>query len=460
MPKLNLTPYQYAALYNPFTHFAFYAGVACGKSYTGSHFAIRMIREHPDLTGFIGANTYDQLSQATLREFFFWLEEYGFDYVVDRRPPDAWGYKRALKKYSNTVHVRNPKNGKVTLIFTRVLSDENPLRGIEFSWYWLDESRDTPEATHDVVLSRLRESDFVKGLITTTPNGEDWSYERFVRNTKPGDKLYGSMHVATVESLKAGIITEQYYQTMRRSYSELMALQELDAQHVNVKGGRAYYAAGPQNRGQCPWGWQQPNEDYPLVIGCDFNFQPAPCVWMVGQLNPEGSRIHWFDEIKLTEASTPRMTMELLTRYPGFFYRVFGDASGTRGTTSNAGENDYAQMAEVFAVNGCGYSIDTDQANPRVRDRIENMNRLLKNAAGEVTMTYDPQRCQLFDKDMKMVGWKKLTAGLSSQGRLDDGGDVQLTHASDGGGYAVWKLFPYARRVGVGSSIASPNRPY
>src|SRR5690606_23495434 len=130
----------------------------------------------PEMTGFIGANTYDQLSQATLREFFYWLEEYGYEFVVDRRPPQHWGYNRTLKQYNNTVHVRNPKTGNVALIFTRVLGDENPLRGIEFSWYWLDETRDTPEITHDVVLSRMRETpDFMKGLITTTTNGEDWS---------------------------------------------------------------------------------------------------------------------------------------------------------------------------------------------------------------------------------------------------------------------------------------------
>lgn len=470
MPKAKLTPWQMAVIMNPFDHFAFYGGVAAGKTFSGSHFSIKMLQNHPQMTGFIGANTYDQLSQATLREFFYWLEEYGYEFVVDRRPPIAWGYNRTLKQYNNTCHVRNPKTGNVTLIFTRVLSDENPLRGIEFSWYWLDETRDTPEITHDVVLSRMRETaDFMKGLITTTTNGEDWSYKRFVIG---GDRrTYGSMHVATVESLKLGIISNKYYDTMRRSYSPLMAQQELDALHVNVGGGKAYYAGSEYNRRRIsPWGESSPNRDRPLIIGCDFNFNPAPCVWMVGQVGPNiwspdgkifwGDCIHWFGEISETQASSPEMTLKLLGQYPNFHYRIFGDVSGGVGTTSNAGETDYNQISNVLAESGCYYSIDyfqgEERTNPKVRSRVENMNARFCNAMGEVRQTYDPANCPLFDGDIKMVGWKPTTN--AGRGKLDDGGDCQRTHATDGAGYAVYKLFPPTRQVDIIEPIQSPVR--
>lgn len=471
MPTARLAPWQAAVVRNPFDHFAFYGGVATGKTFTGSHFSIAMIQEHPEMTGFIGANTYDQLSQATLREFFYWLEEYGYEFVVDRRPPQHWGYNRTLKQYNNTVHVRNPKTGNVTLIFTRVLSDENPLRGIEFSWYWLDETRDTPEITHDVVLSRMRETpDFMKGLITTTTNGEDWSYKRFVLG-RDNEFNYGSMHVRTEESLRLGIITEKYYNTMRRSYSPLMAQQELDALHVNVGGGKAYYAANERNRRRIsPWGDLVPNRERPLVVGCDFNFNPAPCVWMVGQIGPPiwspdgkifyGDCIHWFGEISMTEASSEMMTLKLLGQYPKFFYQIYGDVSGGVGTTSNAGETDYHQISTVMAEAGVGYTIDyfqgEERTNPKVRNRVENMNSRFYNALGEIRQTYDPVNCPLFDGDVKMVGWKPTTS--SGRGKLDDGGDCQRTHATDAAGYAVWKLFPPTRYAGIVESLPSSIR--
>lgn len=469
MPTAKVAPWQAAVLYNPYDHFAFYGGVATGKTFTGSHFAIMMIQNHPQMTGFIGANTYDQLSQATLREFFYWLEQYEYEFVVDRRPPENWKSRRSLKQYNNTVHVKNPANGEVSLIFTRVLGDENPLRGIEFSWYWLDETRDTSEITHDVILSRMRETpDFMKGLITTTTNGEDWSYKRFV---KSNDMSYGSMHVKTHESVNLGIISQKYYDTMRKSYSPLMALQELDAQHINVMGGKAYYAASDKNRRRVsPWGDAVPSRGRPLVIGCDFNFNPAPCVWMVGQVGPAewspdgkifwGDCIHWFGEIAQSGVSSVDMTHEVLVRYPNFFYQVFGDVSGGVGTTSNAGETDYHKIGQTFDEANAQYSIDyfmgDVKANPKVKSRVENMNARFSNALGEIRQTYDPIMCPLFDGDVKMVGWKPSTN--AGRGKLDDGGDCQRTHASDGAGYAVYKLFPPTRMVEIVESVPSSLR--
>lgn len=454
----KLTPYQFVALFQPYDHFAFFGGIASGKTFTGSHFVLKMITEHPEKTGFVGANTYDQLSQATLRELFYWLSIYGFDFVINRQPPREWGEPKLFPLYRNILSVRNPRTRKVTYIFVRVLSDENPLRGVEFSWYWLDETRDTPRDTHDVVLSRMREHAFMKGLITTTTNGEDWCYERFVRGND-GDRIYGSMHIPTIRAVESGNITDKFYQVLRKSYSPLMALQELDAQHVNVSGGLAYYSAGSHNkRLYAPWGATSPDRSLPLVVGCDFNYSPAPCVWMVGQLGPGpwANHIHWFGEIAFTQVSTPEMTRSLLTRYPGFFYRIFGDSSGGKGTTSNAGKTDYDQIAATLSDAMALYSIDSDQSNPHVKDRVENMCGKLKNSLGEVTMTYNPTTCPLFDGDMRMVGWKVV--GLTGKGRLDNAGDVQRTHASDGAGYAVWKLFPPQTRGRMIESLPSQVR--
>lgn len=482
--NVSLAPWQLAALNNPFDHFAFFGGVAAGKSFTGAHYAIKCITEYPDVTGFIGANTYDQLSHATLRELFYWLEHYGFDFISDRRPPADWKFSRSfksqvkleiktrskkktkkeaslLKSFKNTIVVRNPVTGRCTLIFARVLSKPNPLRGIEFSWYWMDESRDTPENTHDVILSRLRESKVSKGIITTTPNGKDWTYNRFCN---PKSKDFGAMHVRTIESVNFGIITQKYYDIMRSSYSEMMAMQELDALHVNVNGGRAYYSSGEYNRlKMSPWGTYVPSRDLPLVVGCDFNFSPAPCIWVVGQKAPDSHGvecIHWFEEVSGKEISTIEMTHKLISKFPGFEYHVYGDMSGTRGTTSNMGKTDYDQMSNVFSESGDTFYIQCNnsetKANPKVKSRVENVNRLLKNSAGEVLMTYNYLLCPYLDNDMQMVGWRTETQ--SGRGKLDDMGDKRLTHASDAIGYAVWILLPPHNKMALVKDVESVTR--
>ncbi len=459
----DLKDYQAAAIYNPFEHFYMCGGVAVGKTFTGAHFALNCLESHPELTGLIGANTHDQLSQASLREMIYWLDDYNYDYEIDSKP---FGVSKKFKTYKNILSVRSKKRPKIwTPIFTRIMAMANPLRGIELAWYWLDETRDTPENTHDVVLSRMRESlTFRRGLITSSPNGEDWAYKRFVQNCRKGQRLYGSTHLPTKLAVEKGILSRDFYNMLRGSYSELMAMQELDALHVNVKGGRAYYAFGPWNeRIISPWGATVPDYSRPLIVGCDFNYTPSPCVWMVGQVGPDmwgpngvywGRSIHWFGEITGVEKSTPEMTGMLLNQYPGFFYRIFGDASGNRGTTSNAGRHDYAQMGEVMYSAAANFTIDSDQSNPHVKDRVENMNRLARNALGETHMTYNPYRCPLFHSDVKMVGWKPTA--LMGRAKLDDGGNKQLTHATDGAGYAEFKLFPPNYRTFMGGTLASP----
>jgi len=453
--KAKVSDYQLAALCNPFEHFCFYGGVAAGKTFTGSHWAIDRMFERPDLTGLIGANTYDQLSTASLRELFYWLDHYGIPYVIDQRPPPDWGMtRRVFKTYNNVLSLKIVPE-YITTVFTRVMGDGNPLRGIELSWAWLDEVRDTPKNTFDVVISRLRESpDYRRTFITTTPNGEDWSHDRFVVKAEYPHR--GAMHIPTTESVRCGFISQEYLQMMLSQYDALFAEQEIYARHVDVLGGRAYYAFGKHNARPCPWGDTEPNPHRPLIVGEDFNYDPAPMVWLVGQLGPDGTEwqdcIHWFGEVAGRQNSTRAHTRALVDRYgPHFFYQCYGDASGGRGSTSNAGEHDYAQQNEEFAALGvAGWTIDFDQANPKVIDRVQNMNRLAKDANGFVSMTYDKQACPHLHNDVGKVGWRKTIVG---RGKLDDKGDHNLTHASDAAGYAVWKLLPFARRGHLADNV-------
>lgn len=457
--SLGVPLYQWCALNNPYSHFAFYGGVGAGKTFVGAQYAIKRMRQHPHLTGLIGANNYDQMNQATLRELLHWLGVEGYDFVIHKTPPKSWGARENLfPRYTNILSVKIAP-GHVAHAFTRVMSDSDPLRGIQISWYWLDEVRDTPEDTHDVVLSRCREggepnAHLVGGIVTTTTNGEDWSYRRFVREgNRAGDKMYGSMHVKTLQSVEAGILSRAYYSTLLRTYSPLMAQQELDAEHVNVGGGRAYHSWAEYNKSRtAPWGDSTPSRARPLLVGMDFNFSPAPLVWMIAQLGPFGTKwakhLHVFNELQGVQMSTRAMSKRLAANFPGYKMRCFGDASGGKGSTSNAGEHDYAQVMDELQKAGIVATVDYDQANPLVKDRVENMNAHARNLAQETHVTYNPDACPLLDEDVRQVGWNKA-------GKLDDGGVVTRTHASDGLGYLLWKILPYGRRGGAPLRIAN-----
>lgn len=142
------------------------AGQGAGKTENIGIHAGWLIANFPEIEGFIGANTYGQLSQATLKKAFAtWKKYYGWDeydaktnptgfYVVDKIPPahfETRGVK--LKTYSNTISFRNGG-----LIITGSLDNYKVHDGKEFGWAHLDETKDTKEsALTTVILARLRQ---------------------------------------------------------------------------------------------------------------------------------------------------------------------------------------------------------------------------------------------------------------------------------------------------------------
>ena len=70
----------------------FLAGVGSGKTHLGGVLSGYFLKNFPEAFGFIGANTYQQLTTSTLyrlrevwKELFGWVE--GIDYVVGKTPP-------------------------------------------------------------------------------------------------------------------------------------------------------------------------------------------------------------------------------------------------------------------------------------------------------------------------------------------------------------------------------------
>src|SRR5688572_8845486 len=72
----------------------FLSGIGSGKSFIGGVKSLKFITSFPEAIGFVGANTYSQLSKSTLKRFFEVWDRFGLvngtHYVVDKIPPDNW----------------------------------------------------------------------------------------------------------------------------------------------------------------------------------------------------------------------------------------------------------------------------------------------------------------------------------------------------------------------------------
>lgn len=134
------------------------AGQGGGKSHTGGLLSGNFILNYPQVRGFIGANTYSQLSKSTLdRMFTVWEKDFGWvngkHYTVDKIPPfKHFGSK--LKDYEGTICFNNG-----CMVFTASLDNYKAIDGTQFAWGILDETKDTKEeAVKEVITGRLRQS--------------------------------------------------------------------------------------------------------------------------------------------------------------------------------------------------------------------------------------------------------------------------------------------------------------
>lgn len=141
------------------------SGQGGGKSQSIGYSSGQLIAEFPEVLGFIGANTYLQLSQSTLdRVFKTWKADKGFEewdpkarpwgaYVVDKKPPAHFVRLHQLRDYAGTISFYN---GQLTFIGS--LENYKAHEGKEFGWAHLDETKDTKEkALKEVILGRLRQ---------------------------------------------------------------------------------------------------------------------------------------------------------------------------------------------------------------------------------------------------------------------------------------------------------------
>lgn len=147
----------------------FQGGVGIGKSQLIGIISFDFAINNPEVRGFIGANTYGQLSKSTLdRVKNVWEKQFeivkGRDYVQNRIPPENFKmFGAALTSYENTICFSNG-----CVIFTASLDNYKVIDGTEFGWACLDETKDTKEeAVKEVIIQRLRQ----KGMYINPKNG-------------------------------------------------------------------------------------------------------------------------------------------------------------------------------------------------------------------------------------------------------------------------------------------------
>jgi Terminase large subunit, T4likevirus-type, N-terminal len=417
--------YQYRVLRSEKERIAVLGGVGVGKTDCGSVFTLVRAKEAPEgVYGIIAANTYQQLIDVTIRNFFKNLDAWGVPHLPKQLP----GSSRPF-----TVRVWN--GARWVEHMCRSLDAHENLSGLEAGYWWCDEAWQTTRAAIDTLLARDRDKRMPRnqGLFTTTlDEPTSWMYETFVERFD--ERLMDVIYAPTW--LNAKNLPEGYIRRLKAMYSTRMYQRMVEAKWVTLASGQVYYAFDRKVHVQAH---AEFDPHLPILWTHDFNIgQNKPMSSALCQIRRAIGKDGWrpelvvFDEIVSDSSDTNDIIAEfrargwqdkLKTKHAVWIY---GDASG-RAHDTRSRTSDYKILADAGFVQQ-----RVPLSNPPVRDRHNSANALLRNAAGDVRCYIHP-RCTTLAKGLETVRTKQGAQYVEEQTRE--------AHVSCAWGYLVQAEF-------------------
>ena len=360
----------------------FLSGVGAGKTHLLGIKTYQLIRQFPDVRGFIGANTYLQLVQSTIfriREYWKSIGVVEYDresrpygqYVVGKKPPSHFNTR--THNFDDYYGIISFING--CIIFIGSLERATSHEGKEFGWAVLDETKDTDETdVKEIIIARIRQGGIylVDGklsstgnksqqynplFICTSPAKVDWLNKWFELDNyidEINNKIYDrndffkkqiNNKFVVISSTYHNVnnVGENYIQNILDNNSEERGKALVYASPFLSTGGEFYSSFKRLEHVEpCKY-----DPKKPIHITFDQNSVPynSASIWQFEQ----EADIWWakcIDEIALENPrnSTEEVCEEFMMRYPnhktGLYY--YGDASGhNRSTMSKEFKHHY-----------------------------------------------------------------------------------------------------------------------
>ena len=304
------------------------------------------------------------------------------------------------------------------------------LRGNGLDFLVLDEYASISKEAWPEVLRPALADKMGRALLIGTPRGHDHFYDLY--ESAQAQDHWQTFQFTTEEGEN---VRPEEIACATKELDERTYRQEFQASFENVSAGRVYYAfdrAGNIEKVDY-------NPRLPLFWSLDFNVNPMCSV--VGQR--DGNWLQVLDEMFLPDSNTQAACIEFHKRVARWGRRLvvnlFGDASGN-GRHTSASRTDWQIVREVLA--GYGYNVHSrvPAANPPVKDRVNCVNALLCNHAGERRLIIDGA-CKELIKDLEQVTW---------DGDSPDKSDGKRSHLSDALGYVVSQEFGMRQPGGFG----------
>ena len=294
--------------------------------------------------------------------------------------------------------------------------NEHNLRGVELTKCVMDEmAYIKPHVWEEIIMPMLATTQG-ECLFIGTPSGYDMMYELY--NKGQSEDNWKSWQFTT---LQGGFVPKEEIELAKRTMDEVVFRQEFEGS-FETTGNRAAYNFDRQDH--CTKTNDLSNY---LWWGVDFNVDFMTAV-LACQFT-DGT-IHFYNEIRLKNSNTEELAIEMKKIAPNI--ECYPDPAGkARSTTSRRSDHQI--------LRDHGFLIRAKKSHPSHIDRLNALNRKLKDAEGKIGMTVDPS-CTYLVKDLEQCQRDKR-GGLAKD-------NMELTHALDACSYAISYKFPIRRMIG------------
>ena len=405
---------------------AYVAGFGSGKTFVGCAGIAAHFWRWPGVGQGYFAPTYRQIHDI----FYPTMEEVA----------EAMGLRAVLKKADEEVDVFEGSRYRGTVI-CRSMERPETIVGFKIGHALIDEldvlAPEKAKAAWRKIIARMRYK--VDGLangidVTTTPEGFRFVHEQFVKavREKPAlAGLYGLVQASTFDN--AANLPEGYIESLLASYPSQLIRAYLRGEFVNLASGAVY----PDFDRRANHTDETIRVGEPVFVGMDFNvMNMSACINVIR----DGAPLTLAERMRVRD--TPAMARLLREEFlqKGHAVRVFPDASGRNTSSRDASGSDLAILRQA------GLTVEVDASNPAVKDRVNAVNALIRNARGERKWKINTHACPVTTEALERQVWG--ADGLPDKSSGHD-------HANDAAGYFLVKRWPVARpgavrRVEVG----------
>ena len=341
---------------------------------------------------------------------------------------------REIDEWRISDQILKLKNGAI-IGFKSCDSGRKKFQGAEKSWIHFDE--EPPEEIYEECIIRVGAKKRLKIYGTCTllpPEGEAggvaWAFAKIIQRVKDGELKGVNLFEASIYDNPHLMASEVRRLEAKWPPTSIVGRIRLGGEWLPGLSGALAYPSFDRllHVGEQP----EIQRRLPLIWCWDFNVDPM--VSLVGQ-KIDGV-FHIYKEFFLQPGTIPEMVRAFRENFPthGASIQVYGDAAGSS-RTSQTGVTDYRVLLNEMRTYDAPVELNVPTKNPVISDRLNAVNRQLKNEFGEVCVSVDPE-CKELIQDFELVlrdnkgGLKKVYNKKNSY--------FNRTHLSDAFGYWIF----------------------